>query len=249
AASQLRVEQRLETRAVSLHLAHAAVQYARLERRHLDETPYDTLGELGAVHRQELGRGAFEYTMVDEGSRIHLNKAPQEVLARITGLGLDGAVAVTDSTLRPFHWKEELLLIEGITEEMFRQAQSELTTFGNGQVNLNTAEPSVLKALSFDTELIELIAEYRAGQDGHPDTADDGVLKEPGTLLGDLRAFRALSARQETLLTRLTNEGLLGTRSPVVRLQVQTSVLGRLASRYSVLLETATGKVIQWSEE
>lgn len=246
-SSQLRLSQRLEERLVSQHLAQAAVRHAWALRK-TDETPYDTLQELGAEQRRELGRGAFLYTMVDEERRISLNKAPQDVLARVPGLNLDAAVAITASTLRPFHEQEELRLVEGVTSEMYEQAKAFLTIYGTGTVNINTAAPEVLKALGFDEDLIELIAAFRAGPDGGEGTADDGVFKDAGEIAGTLRAYTGLFAIQEAELTRAITQGLLGVKATALTLQVETRVLGKPARTYRIVLDATAEKVKRWSE-
>jgi len=64
---------------------------------------------------------------------------------------------------------DELLLIKGITRELFYGTEEDpgifsyLTVYGDGRININTADPLVLKSLSvdMDQEMIEEIMAYR----------------------------------------------------------------------------------------
>lgn len=246
-ASQIRLAKRLEERLLSQFLAQAAVLHARVERKH-DDTAYDTFAELRATRRQELGRGAFEYTLVDEESRLNINTVPQETLARLPGLGLDGAVAMTASTLRPFHLAEELLLLDAITPQMLQDARALITVYGSGRVNLNTAPPAVLSALGLDDRLVTIIREYREGMDAEEGTADDGIFETSGEIVSELRAYTGLFEQQEAALIGLISQGLLDVKSALVSLQVTAELFGKPVSRYTIVLDGTQGEVKRWEE-
>ncbi|MCP4682627.1 MAG: general secretion pathway protein GspK [Desulfobacterales bacterium] len=80
----------------------------------------------------------------------------------------------------PLESLEELLLIRGITKELYygkdgRPGISDyLTIYGDGKVNINTADPLVLRALSddIDKEMADDMAAYRKGRNRD--------LKDPG---------------------------------------------------------------------
>lgn len=77
---------------------------------------------------------------------------------------------------RDFVAVEELLLVKGITEDLFYQKLiSYLTIYGDGKININMASEEVLNA-AFGvgyTELASKIIEYRSGIDGRIGTDDD----------------------------------------------------------------------------
>jgi len=246
-ATQIRLAKRLEERLLSQFLAQAAVMHARVERKH-DETPYDTFHELRTTRRQELGRGAFEYTLVDEESRININTVPQEVLARLPSIGVDGAVAITTTTLRPFHLTEELLLLDAITPEMWQDSKDLMTVYGYGRVNLNTAPPAVLSALGLDDRLVAIIREYREGLDAEEGTADDGIFETTGEILAELRAYTGLFEQQEAALLGLISQGLLDVTSTPMSLQVTTELFGKPLARYTIVLDGPEAEVKRWEE-
>jgi len=97
--------------------------------------------------------------------------------------GLDGAEDSYYQSLEnpyscrnaPFKSVDELLLVKGITTELFYGTTEKpgisayLTTVsGDGKININTADPIVLKALSseeLDDSMIEEMVEYRNNED------------------------------------------------------------------------------------
>lgn len=146
--------------------------------------------------------------LADEERRIHLNRAPPELLAALfeTAAGLaptearERAAAVafwrtpenpelTADRRRGYYARrrpegyrvhhglldavEELLLIEGFTEEIYRRIEPWVTVWGSGVININTAEPVVLRALAMwagagDAEMARSVADKiaRARQEG-----------------------------------------------------------------------------------
>jgi len=75
---------------------------------------------------------------------------------------------------------EEMLFVRGVTRELFYGTKDSpgistyLTTLGDGRININTADPLILKALmaGADQDLIEDMVTYRAD--------DENDLKNPG---------------------------------------------------------------------
>lgn len=77
---------------------------------------------------------------------------------------------------RAFKAAEELLLVKGVTEEIYYdKLEKYITIFGDGRININTASKKVLNA-AFGMgypELAAKITEYRKGFDGKVGTNDD----------------------------------------------------------------------------
>jgi general secretion pathway protein K len=80
----------------------------------------------------------------------------------------------------PFESLDELLLVKGITRELFYGTDEApgisdyLTVVGDGKININTADPVVLEALSddLDSTMIEEMVEYRSSDKNDLDKAD-----------------------------------------------------------------------------
>ena len=247
-SSQLALAKRVEGRLVAQRAAEAALLHAMASRK-TDRTAYDTLEELGTSRERQLGRAAFRYTMVDENSRLSVNTASQAVLARVPEFDLDAAIAITTSTLRPFHVLEELqALDEKISQEMLQRARPFLTVYGGGKVNINTTTPEVLQALGLDPSLVDTILAFREGDDKKPGTADDRAFENAGEIVNALRAYTSLFANQEATLIQLVSQGLLDVHSTAVTLQIETTFLGKPVSSYTIVLETGQQKVKRWGE-
>jgi len=65
----------------------------------------------------------------------------------------------------------ELLLVKGVSRELYEKLKNYLTVYGDGKVNINTASMKVVNAVIGDGKgtyggLLNSIAEYKAGADG-----------------------------------------------------------------------------------
>ena len=67
----------------------------------------------------------------------------------------------------PLEFLEELLLVKGITKELFSHISPYLSPHGDGKININTADPRVLGALSedIDDEIVKDMDEYRMDEE------------------------------------------------------------------------------------
>jgi general secretion pathway protein K len=63
----------------------------------------------------------------------------------------------------PFEVTEELLLVKGITQDVFERMRDYITVYGNGRVNINHASKLVIESLSekMDTVLAQMIIDRR----------------------------------------------------------------------------------------
>ena len=247
-ASEINLARYLEERLISLYLAKAAVNRAIIEFEK-DKTPgYDTLYELQKKRETTLGKGVFESKLSDEESLININTASSLVIERLPGLNPDLAKAIAESPLKPFLLKEELLLVEGITAEIFSEFKDLITVYSEGRVNINTAGASVFSVLGMSDDLIEIILNYRKGKDGEEATEDDGEFKSAATILNDLTEFTILTGPQQVQMIELSTSNLLGVDAKNLRLNIETKVLGNPIKNYVVILERTTGKIRFWQE-
>ncbi len=87
----------------------------------------------------------------------------------------------------PFSVPEELMLVKGLTEEIYDGIKDIITVYpadGDGKININTASESVLAVLAGqDFERIPTkIISYRNGPDGLPGTEDDKIFNDIRTI-------------------------------------------------------------------
>jgi DNA uptake protein ComE-like DNA-binding protein len=226
-------------------MAYAAYIYAK-NQIEKDKSSYNTLYELRKKQEMQLGIGKFSYTLVDESSKININSASVNVISRLPGLSLELAKAIYVSSSKPFNNKEELLLIDGISEELYNKFKDFITVYSQGGVNINTASQEVMAALDCDEELVNIIDDFRKGRDAKEATKDDQVFKDIGGIIDTLESFRGLSGAQKTILSQLIGSGLIGAVSSNFSLQIETKVLDKPAMRYVIVMDGALIK--QWRE-
>lgn len=99
---------------------------------------------------------------------------------------------------------EELLLVKGMTNELYEDIKEYITTYSNGKININTASEIVINALINDqqntyTVFIEKVLQHRRGPDEVLGTADDGIFLNTG----DLRLL-AQESEEEQRINSLT---------------------------------------------
>jgi len=244
-SSQISVVKTIEGRTISQYLAKAAFTYAALERKK-DKLTYDSFYQLRAKREKELGRGKFIYTFIDEESRININSASPEIIASLPGLTLELAKAITESTLKPFHAKEEILLAEGINEEIFNNCKDFITVYSNGKVNINTAPIETLRALGLSEDTISTMNNFRIGKDNQELTEDDGVFKDTSEIIDKLNAFSAISDEDKIVLNQLIAGGLIIVKSGNLTLEVATEIVGRPAMKYAIIMDTE--RIKEWRE-
>jgi len=242
-ASEILLVKRLKERLIALYLAKAAVNQTIIELGK-DETPnYDTLYELQKKRKVELGNGSFEFNLIDEESLININTATPNIIAQLPGLSTELAGIISNSSLKPFQLKEELLLVEGVTPEIFLGFKDLITVYTEDKVNINTASSRVLKVLGLEDDLIEIILNYRKGEDLEVATEDDRKFENVATIHDDLGI---LTGPQIEQLNAISDLLCVGAKN--LRLNIETKVLGKPINNYSVILERQQGKIRFWQE-
>ncbi len=252
----------------SLPMARAALKTVFYERSADLISEYDTMQKLTEEHSVVLcGNNSYKYyfadkigdkdseEVIDEGALININLASMDVLKRLPGLDEDLADKIANSGLRPYASIYELFLVEGMTEEKFRLFKNMITVYGNGKININTVSKPVLIALGFDEELAGIITNFRkvhkieAKKDIHGNPVSQ--IEEYGfsnlsSIMADLREYANLSLRQEQDLLSLNNS--LDVKSGYLRFNIIPQVNNKTGTRYSVVINPSTKKIISWKE-
>jgi len=113
-----------------------------------------------------------------------------------------------------FQIAEELLLIKGMTPEIFAKIKDLITVYPTGKVNINTASVACLGALGLTDSLCERIIKYRKGEDGLIGTADDGIFKT----LADLNNIGSLFTEESTQINQLITSDQVAVKSSIFRI-------------------------------
>jgi hypothetical protein len=236
------IMKRLEDRILCRYLAKAAYYDALTVLA--DKSDQNGLGlKLKDEHISSLGIGKYIYRLKGEESKININKATKEVLARLPGMDKSAADHIVLSNLRPFFVKEEVLLVEGISEEKYKSFKDFVTIYGEGAVDINNSSHEALKAIGMSDGLISQIDEFLAGSDGKANTKDDEVFKSVSEIL---TALRWISTEEKTLILNLSTSGTLTAQSSVYSLEIDTEIFGRKGPKYDII--TDGKRILRWIE-
>lgn len=199
-----------------------------------DETPgYDLLSEFPQDATYENGRLKVVYSITDEERKININKVASTTLKNLPDFGSSRASALTTSTYRPFDVKEEILLIDEIDEEDFNNIKDYITVHGDGRVNMNTCSEETMEILGLKSNVINTIMTFRQGQDGEPNTGDDGVFES--NIIETLKENFYLTLGEEQQLVSLLSKRLTGVKSYNYCLEAKVYDGDRLTDEYTVI--------------
>jgi len=243
--SQAKLVSNIESRIICCQLARAAVYYAQDQIKKKTES-YASLYDLGQERKIDLGLGSFSFNITDEESKLDLNFFSAVQIALLPGLNTELAEEIINSPLRPFKATEELLAVDGITEDIFTEIKGFITVYSGGKININTAPKEVLKAFGLDDIVAESIIDYRKASDDLEGTGDDRVFENPGQIIEKLNDFRGLSIPQVAQLTQLISQGIMITDSKVCTLNINTQIIGKQQMKYAIVIDEKSIK--QWRE-
>lgn len=203
------------------------------------------------------GREKCLYTIEDEERRISINATDERVLSKLDGFeGADvreiarrrETVLQGDGSAGSFLTVEELrYMLDGLTDKEWLgegkkpALRGQLTCWGTGQINVNTASRAVLGCIpDLDSADIDAILQYRRGQDGQLGTDDDLSVIDFQVLADKAKmspgAIEPLSRYCTTVSTCFTIHGVATLRQGKIRAHCQAVVDEGL-------------NVIQWREE
>jgi len=167
-------------------------------------TLLQTLGEASEEEASDMVNAIIDWRDLD--SSISLNGAEDDYYT-----SLDVPYECKD---RDFQITEELLLVRGMTKDIFSKIKDVITIYGEGRVNINTASFSTFYALAGDMDFAGRIAEFRNGNDNIPGTEDDYIFET----VEDLREIGPLFTEESIILNRLITSNVLGVTSNVFRI-------------------------------
>lgn len=190
----------------------------------------------GIYHTDSMG--VTNAGMIDEESRININKATKEQLeAAFRIIGQADAIAAASLAAAAVDWRDEddeiteggvesgyysglqpgyrcankefsnvyeLLLLRGMTDDIFERIYGSVTVYGAGKINLNTADSAVLQVLAEASGADEDVA--RAIADRIVGFRQSGGSFSEASAMGIAAAVRGsgmLGIEEETVLMRM----------------------------------------------
>ena len=146
-----------------------------------------------------------------------------------------------------FEVLDELLLVKGVSEDIFNMIKDYITIYGNGKVNVNTAPKSVLLALGLSEYLAGEIISFRAGEDKVSGTADDNVFDTTSNMVVALTQYSRLDELQITELTSISGQALT-TKSYNFMIKATAKLDNRNNAALAICVASRDGKVLYWQE-
>lgn len=113
-----------------------------------------------------------------------------------------------------FQIPEELLLVKGMTPEIFSKIKEVITVYGTGKVNINTASYPALYALGLSESLCRQIVEFRQGRDGEMGTEDDNIFES----VQQIRNVGPLFTEESIQINQLISSNILTVKSDIFRI-------------------------------
>ena len=136
-----------------------------------------------------------------------------------------------------FEVLEELWLMPEMTAILYNSIRGELTLYGSGSVNVNTATPLALRAVGLSEAGAEGVVQWRS--------LSGNFFENPAKVLERSRELGLTEEDRKTLISA-TSAGLLGTRSDAFRGEVEVGS-GRVR-RGATFIVDRTGEVKLWRE-
>ncbi len=161
-------------------------------------------------------------------------------------LTLDPAYTCKDGD---FEVLEELLLVKGMTQEIFNKVSNRITVYGAGAVNINTTDELVLRSLGIGESLAEKIIHFRNGNDGEEATSDDNIFEAVGTIREALDKREGLSQEEIKELNAVSAAGFLSVRSDNFRGQSVGQIKGADKSTQITFVFDRNKVVKYWRED
>lgn len=246
---ELKVVKLLTDTNTSWHMASSVASAMTIVFAH-DETPavitrYD-------LREREIpfGNQVAQVTFTDEQGKINIDTAWKDVLLRFPSLS-DNEELINAILAANLYVKEELLLIEGMTQEIYDQIKNLITTVGSGTVNINTATEATLSGLGMDADLISKIKTFRAGDDVQEGTKDDHWFSSTDQIIPLLEPY-VLTIAQRTFLEGIIASGQFAMTTDYVTLHIDVKkpgiTLSRTVRSFDIVLNLSSGRIVSWSE-
>lgn len=138
----------------------------------------------------------------------------------------------------PFEAMEELWWMPGMTSTVYNAIKGELTLYGSGQLNVNTASPLALRAYGLSTAGAERLFQWRSSE-GH-------VFETPSSIMSHA-AETGMSAEDRVKLGVAVASGYLGVHSDYFRGDVDATFGGKTRKAASFIVNRK-GDVQWWRE-
>jgi len=146
-----------------------------------------------------------------------------------------------------FEVLDELLLVKGITQDIFEKIKNYITIYGEGRVNINTAPKIVLLALGLNEDNATKILFWRYGQDGIIGTSDDNIFEDTSDIIPKLRQAYSLNDAEVAHMSRVSDQ-YLSTKSDNFMIRSVARLNNRETTSEVICVADRIGKIMYWQE-
>ncbi len=148
-----------------------------------------------------------------------------------------------------FEVLEELLLLKGMTQEIYEKISPFMTVYGEGQVNVNTAPKAVLVALGLDEAVAGKVLDVRMGNDGQENTADDYIFLKTYDIASIVRGFVELTEQQMKQIDYINGKGRITINSFFYKILSQASLEGKTMMLTALAVYNSNENIIEYWRE
>ncbi len=152
-----------------------------------------------------------------------------------------------ESKDKDFEVLEEVLLVKGMSQEVFEKIKDYVTIYGSGKVNINTVSRPVLMALGLNDNIVDDIMSFRAGQDGVIATADDKIFDAAADIIPKLSQSYHLSVSELAELSAVVDQYLV-TNSKNFMIKAAAKLNNRADTVELNCVVNRGGSILYWRE-
>ncbi|MBI4835435.1 MAG: general secretion pathway protein GspK [Planctomycetes bacterium] len=145
-----------------------------------------------------------------------------------------------------FDIPEELMLVKGVTADIYRKIKDTITVYGSGRININTATEQSLIALGLPASLIRKISRFRLGKDNAIGTEDDNIVTKTEGIVALLSQVEPLSGDESAKLNDLVIQDLITVESRYFRIKAKGTVNEK--TRQITCVVRRGGGIVFWQE-
>ena len=195
--------------------------------------------EMDEVSAQELAASVVDWRDADNLLSIPLGSAEDQYY-----MGLKYPYKAKNAD---FETLDELLLVKGMTQDIFTKLRNYVTIYGSGKVNVNTASKQVLMALGLREEIADRVITFRSGEDKLEGTIDDSVFDSAlnvGNKLAQAYQLRPADVAQINLVA----DRFLCTDSNVFMARSLARLNNKKNTTETISVFDRLGRILYWRE-
>lgn len=146
-----------------------------------------------------------------------------------------------------FEVLDELLLVKGMSNEIFEKLKDYVTIYGSGKVNINTASKVVLMALGFSEDIADEILSFRYGDSETADPSRGGVFESSSDIVPKISQLYHLSPQELTQVSAIAEQMLATASDNFMVKSAARMPHGKNSIEITCVIDRK-GKILYWNE-